>query len=422
MRAASLTARSAADASLLAADLARFAAISEPGGGVTRLAYTALEREAHTLFADRMRDLGCDVRTDAAGNTIAELPATVSTGRGAIGTGSHLDSVVHGGRFDGIAGVVSAMEVARLAADSSAPRRRPWRFVAFAAEEGARFGQACNGSRMAVGLTTTADTRRLRDADGVSMYDAMSEVGLSPEDLAAQEWDASQWHGFIELHVEQGSVLDDADIPIGVVDSISGSTRLHVIVEGTASHTGATPMHKRRDALVTAASCVIAGDRIANDAAHHGTRVTVGRLDVLPGAITTIPGRVDFLVDVRDVDSERQRTTVDQLTAAYRDIADAAGTAISVEVIADTSPVVLPAAVKDHIAAAAAERGLDYRLLASGASHDAQQVNRRIPAGMIFVPSVGGLSHVPEEHTDARDLARGVDVLLSALYRLDDEE
>ncbi|WP_029153899.1 Zn-dependent hydrolase [Microbacterium gubbeenense] len=423
MTSVDLESRIAANAARLSADLEAFAAISEPGDGVTRLAYTALERRAHDVFAERMRTLGCVVHTDAAGNTIADLPATEDNGpQSVVGTGSHLDSVAQGGRFDGIAGVVAGMEAAYLAALSPVPRRRRWRFVAFAAEEGARFGQACNGSRMVAGLTTLPDTRRLRDTEGVSMYDAMSEVGLRPDDLAADEWDAAQWHAFVELHVEQGAVLEDAGVPIGIVDSISGSTRLHVAVNGTASHTGATPMHKRRDALVTAASCVLAGDRIAKDSAHHGTRVTVGRLEVSPGAMTTIPGRVEFVVDVRDIDSDRQRTTVEQLAAAYRDAADADGTAIIVDVIADTSPVVLPAVVKDHLAAAAEQHGLGYRLLSSGASHDAQQVNKITPTGMIFVPSAGGLSHVPNEHTDADDLACGVDVLLAALYRLDADE
>ncbi|MDQ1205283.1 hydantoinase/carbamoylase family amidase [Microbacterium sp. SORGH_AS_0862] len=279
-----------AEASRLTADLSAFAAFTEAGDGVTRLAYSALERRAHAFFEERMRELGCAVHTDAAGNTVAELAPTADTDvAGAIGTGSHLDSVVHGGRFDGIAGVVAAMEVARLAVGSSIARRRPWRFVAFAAEEGARFGQACNGSRMIAGLTSVEDTRHLRDVDGVSMYQAMCDVGLAPDELLSHVWDPAQWHAFVELHVEQGAVLQDAGVAIGVVDSISGSTRLHVVVDGTASHTGATPMHRRRDALVAAASCVIAGNSIANDSAHHGTRVTVGRLDVSPGAITTIP-------------------------------------------------------------------------------------------------------------------------------------
>ncbi len=409
-----------ADVDALAADIAAFARLSETTEGVTRLAYTTLERDAHTVFADRMRALGLQVTTDAAGNTIAELPPTEDgQSAAAIGTGSHLDSVPSGGRFDGIAGVVAGMEVVRLALLSDAPRRRPWRVVAFAAEEGARFGQACNGSRMVAGLTTSADLADLRDADGLSMADAMRAVGLRPDDIGDDVWHSDDWHAFVELHVEQGAVLEESGAPVGVVDSISGSTRLTVSVDGTASHTGATPMHARRDALVTAAECILAGDALARDAEHHGTRVTVGRLQLSPNAITTIPGRVGFVVDVRDIDSDRQRSTADDLVAAYRRVAHERGTALEVSVVADTSPVVLPAAVKDHLVGAAEEAGLRFRLLPSGASHDAQQINRVTPAGMVFVPSVAGLSHVPEEMTDAADLARGVEVLLAAMYRLD---
>jgi allantoate deiminase/N-carbamoyl-L-amino-acid hydrolase len=412
----------AADAGRLSADIDTFAAITESGSGVTRLAFTPLEREAHRVFASRMRELGLTVHADAAGNTIAELaPTSPDTVRGAVGTGSHLDSVPSGGRFDGIAGVVAAMEVARLVVAENIPRQRPWRFVAFAAEEGARFGQACNGSRMAAGLTSEADVLALADADGISMHKAMRDVGLNPAELSGSLWKSEDWRGFVELHVEQGSVLEEAVAPVGIVDTISGSTRLRVTVDGVASHTGATPMHDRHDALVTASQCVLAGDEIARDAAHHGTRVTVGRLDVSPGAITTIPGRVVFSVDVRDIDSDRQRTTAEELADTYAAIAARWGTRLSVTVLADTSPVVLPADIRLKIAQAAADVGLSYRLLPSGASHDAQQINRITPTGMIFVPSAGGLSHVPDEHTEATDLAHGVDVLLATMYRLDSD-
>ncbi|TAM70071.1 MAG: Zn-dependent hydrolase [Microbacteriaceae bacterium] len=400
----------------------RFAQISEPGPGVTRLAYSSLERRAHAVFADEMTALGLTVGTDAAGNTIAELPPTAEPATGTIGTGSHLDSVPEGGTFDGIAGVVAGMEAARAIVEARLPRRRPWRFVAFAAEEGARFGQACNGSRIIAGLTTEPDLHRLADSRGVTMAQAMSDVGLDPTGIARARWRVEDWHAFVELHIEQGTVLETSGAAIGVVDAISGSTRLLVHVTGQASHTGGTPMHLRRDALVTASRCVLACDEIARDPSHRGTRVTVGTMTVRPGSITTIPGSVVFTIDIRDVDSTRQRRTADALVAEIGRIADTAGTVADVNLLGDTSPVVLPSWVADHTMAAAAELGMRYRVMPSGASHDSQQINRVVPTGMIFVPSRDGVSHVPEEHTELEDLAQGTRLLIATMMRLDSDD
>lgn len=396
-----------------------FAAVTEPGHGVTRLAYSSLEREAHQIFARHLESLGLSVWTDAAGNTIGELAPSVASQVAAIGTGSHLDSVPAGGRFDGIAGVVAAMEVATVATRDRIARRRPWRFVAFAAEEGARFGQACNGSRMVAGLATAENAGALRDANGVSMYSAMQAVGLSPDGLDSARWDPSDWLAFVELHVEQGGVLEEGGFDIGVVDSVSGSTRVLATVTGEASHTGGTPMRLRKDALVTAAECVLTCDAIARDADHRGTRVTVGRMLVEPGSVTTIPGRVIFTVDVRDTDGERQRRTANVLTAEFRRIARRKGTETATELIGDTPPVVLSEDIASQISAAAEATGVRYRVMPSGASHDSQQVNHVIPAGMVFVPSRGGLSHVPGEFTTAAQIAAGTDVLLETMLRLD---
>jgi hydantoinase/carbamoylase family amidase len=396
----------------------RFATLTEDGPGVTRYGYSALERDAHGLFAAEMSALGLRVHTDTAGNTIAELAGLEFDGP-ALGTGSHLDSVPHGGRFDGIAGVCAAMEVARAVVSSAWRPKHSWRFVAFATEEGARFGQACNGSRAVAGLVSSAELASFTDRDGVTMARAMSSVGLDPARIGESRWHSEDWLAFIELHIEQGTVLEASGTAIGVVDAISGSTRLSVQLDGVASHTGGTPMHQRRDALAAASECVLACERIANDATHHGTRVTVGRLKVEPGSITTIPGEVTFSVDIRDFDSERQRRTAHALDVEFRAISAARGVMIKITVIGDTSPVFLPLEVVDGIVAVVRDRGLPYRLLPSGASHDSQQISRVTPTGMIFVPSIGGLSHVPEETTAFADIALGTQVLLDSLIAID---
>lgn len=409
-----------ADSGRLRQRLDEFSALSEPdsGPGVTRLAYTALERRAHAVFAEHMRELGLAVWTDEAGNTIAEQAGIVA-GLPALGTGSHLDSVPNAGAFDGIAGVVAAMEIAQLYGEHGIELAHPVRFVAFTAEEGARFGQACTGSRIIAGLTGPDDLDGKRDADGVSLAEAMRSVGFEPRNVARAQWSSQDWAAFLELHIEQGSVLESAGIPVGVVDLISGSTRLLLELTGRASHTGGTPMNLRADALAAAAEIVLLVEAIANDNRHRGTRATVGRLDVTPGSITTIAGQVQVYVDVRDVDSDRQRLTAAEIVHRAQAISAHRGIELSARTLADASPVLLPRWVKDTVAGACAELGTDYRVMPSGASHDSQMINRVTPTGMIFVPSRDGVSHSPAEWTDAKDLAVGTHVLAATLLRLD---
>ncbi|RNE56525.1 Zn-dependent hydrolase [Cryobacterium tepidiphilum] len=396
-----------------------FAAMTEPGPGVTRLAYSRLEREAHAVFARYMRELGLIVWTDAAGNTIAEL-AGQDESLPAIGTGSHLDSVPEGGSFDGVAGVVAALEVARLFVHGDVRNVHPMRFVVFAAEEGARFGQACTGSRIVAGLTTSSDVGTLVDNDGVVLADAMADVGIDPRRVEDAVWRRDDWAAFVELHIEQGSVLTEVGARVGIVDVISGSTRLRIDVTGRASHTGGTPMHRRADALAAAAQVILTAEEIANDAEHRGTRITVGRIEVGPGSITTIPGSAHLFVDVRDIDSDRQREAASQLIAAAYGVGEERGVGIQVEMLADASPAVLPLWVRSSIARSASGLGVDYRVMPSGASHDSQMVNHVCPAGMIFVPSQNhGISHAPEEFSRFDDLALGVDVLAASLLDLD---
>ncbi|TDC49995.1 Zn-dependent hydrolase [Jiangella ureilytica] len=412
-----MTAVRPADPERLWSTLQAMAALSEPGPGVTRLAYTPLERAAHARFAEWMAEAGCEIAVDPAGNTVATRPGR-SAGP-AAGTGSHLDSVYNGGRFDGIAGTMAAVEAARLLHEAGVETELPLRFVAFAGEEGARFGQACCGSKLAAGLSSRDELDVRRDRDGVSLAEAMAAVGLDPDLAARTAWAAEDWSAFVELHVEQGSVLERAKLDIGVVDLISGSTRIELTVTGQASHTGGTPMRGRADALAAAAEAVLLAEQVALDPRHRGTRATVGRLSVQPGSITTIPGRVTFSLDVRDVDADRQRHSAAEIVTRMRAACLRRGTRLEARLLADTSAVVLPDWVRNEVTAAAADRGLPYRVLTSGASHDAQMVNRLVPTAMIFVPSRHGLSHVPEEWTEPAQLAVGTDLLLAALLRLD---
>lgn len=407
----------APDPARLTAMLDALAAVSETADGVTRLAYTETERSAHMMVAGWFRELGLRTWTDAAGNTIAELPGTASNK--AIGTGSHLDTVPHGGRFDGMAGVVAAVEVARSMVERQITPRHPFRFVAFAAEEGARFGQACLGSKAVAGAHDEQVLWALRDENGMSVASAMQHVGLDPSRITEARWARDEWEAFVELHVEQGGVLETSGQSAGLVDLVSGSTRILLEISGRPTHSGSTPMSLRADALCASAEVVLAAEQIASDHRHRGTRATVGVLEVMPGSITTIPGKVSFTVDVRDIDSDRQRATVDEILGRVTEICDRRRVALEYRILGDSSPVVLPMWLRQILAATCADQGVDYRVMTSGASHDCQMVNRTVPAALMFVPSRAGLSHVPEEWTSANDLVRGVDLLLNALLVID---
>ena len=408
-----------ADPLRLASMIEAIAAVTDgPGPGVTRLAFTKAEREAHDLVGGWLEELGLTVRQDAIGNTIAELPGSGEF-RDAIGTGSHLDSVPHGGRFDGIAGVVAAVEVARLVADGEIRLRHPLRVVAFAAEEGARFGEPCIGSKAVAGRWEASDLDGLVDSSGVSVAASMRQVGLDPSRVAEARWDGDDWAGFVELHVEQARVLESTGVGIGIVDMVSGSTRVEFILAGRAQHTGGTPMHLRSDALTAASEVVLFAERLAHDPRYRGTRATVGRLEVFPNSITTIPGSVRFVLDLRDIDSDRQRRGAHEVASFAREACDRRGVRLETRVIADSSPAVLPMWLRGKTGEVCEELSVPYRVMTSGASHDAQVVNRVTPTGMVFVPSKAGLSHVPEEWTSATDLARGTTVLARTLQRLD---
>jgi allantoate deiminase len=397
-------------------------AIAEMGrdgrGGVSRLAFTQQERDAHELVASWLKEHGFTVRQDAIGNTYGELAGS-DPSLGWIGTGSHLDSVPQGGRFDGIAGVVAAVEVARLVREVG-PLRHSLRVVAFAAEEGARFGAPCIGSKAVAGLWSADDLDRLRDVDGVTVAETMRGVGLDPAAVGDVAWDPSEWAGFVELHVEQARVLEASGLPIGIVDMVSGSTRVQICLQGRAQHTGGTPMNLRADALAAASEVVLFAERLANDPRYRGARATVGRLRVAPNSITTIPGSVELVVDFRDIDSDRQRRGAEEVVSAAQQVGQRRRVEVGARVIADSSPAVLPIWLREHITAVCEESETPYRVMTSGASHDAQFVNRVVPAGMIFVPSKGGLSHTPDEWTSATEIALGATVLLRSIQRLDE--
>jgi len=402
----------------LHAALDRLASLNDdPGaGGITREVFTPTYRRAAEQVAAAMEDAGLSVRTDAFGNLRGRLPGA-EPDAAAVLSGSHFDTTLNAGRYDGVVGVLGAIAaVRRLRADGFAPRR-PIEVVGFAGEE-PRFGSGCIGSRAFMGALARADLDRMRDRDGVSLADALRAYGLDPDAVPEAAEAASAVHAFVELHIEQGAVLEAAGVPIGVVTRIAAPHDLGLDWIGAATHAGATPMDLRRDALAGAAEAMVELERLAR-AAPSGTAVgTVGVLRVDPGAINVVPGAVRMEVDIRDSDLEARTGVVEGFLSAARAIAARRGLELKVETITEDTPAECSPLVVEAAAAAAEELGVPHRRMISGAYHDAMVLGAEIPMGMIFVPSTGGVSHHPDEYTAPADVDRGVAVLAGTMARL----
>ena len=389
----------------------------DPGaGGITREVYTATYAAALERVAEWMREAGLEVRLDAVGNLFGRWEGGEPDAPLVL-TGSHVDTTLNAGRYDGVLGVLGAIEAVHLLRDRGEAPRRSIELVAWAGEE-PRFGTGCVGSRAAAGRLERADLDRLRDRDGTSMAAALRGAGFDPDRVAEAEIDPGSVHALVELHIEQGAVLEDGGEPVGVVTAIAAPHDFRLTLRGAATHAGATPMRLRRDALAGAAEAMLALERIAR-ASPSGTTVgTVGVLRARPGAINVVPGEVELDVDVRDSDLDARALVVDSVLAAAREIAGRRGLELELTPIVEDAPVACEPRVVEAAEAAALELGLPFRRMTSGAYHDAMIMGARVPIGMIFVPSVGGISHHPDEYTAPADLEHGVRVLAGTLARL----
>jgi hydantoinase/carbamoylase family amidase len=385
-------------------------------GGITREVYTPTYARALDWVAERMRDAGMDTRLDAFGNLWGRWSGSEPDAPRVV-TGSHVDTTLNAGKYDGVVGVLGAIDaVARLRADGFAPRRSI-EVVAFAGEE-PRFGTGCIGSRALVGQLGPDDLQRLRDRDGVSLAAALDAAGLPPDQVPSAAIDPAAVHAFVELHIEQGAVLERGGEQVGVVTAIAAPHDVRLIVRGEAAHSGATPMALRHDALVGAAELMLVLERLARESSSGTTVGTVGVIRALPGAINVVPGEAQLDVDVRDSDLAAREQVVAELLAAAEAIAAARGLSVDVEPIVVDTPVQCAPDVIAAATAACEELGLSYRSMTSGAYHDAMIMAAKVPVGMIFVPSRGGISHHPDEYTAPEQVDDGARVLAGTLRRL----
>jgi len=395
----------------LRARIDALAAITAEPGHITRVFMSPEQRRASDLLLGWMRDAGMAAHEDAIGNVVGRYEGE-RPGLPALLLGSHVDTVRHAGRWDGPLGVVTA--IACVDALNRAGTRLPFavEVVAFADEEGTRFGATMLGSRALTGRFDLA-MLDLKDEAGITMADAIRRYGLDPARIGAAARQPGAFLGYLELHIEQGPVLERIGMPVGCVTAIAGATRLRVTVTGMAGHAGTVPMQGRHDALAAAAACVLAVEGRA--VIEEGLVGTVGRLDVFPGSVNVIPGRVVFTVDIRSPEDARRLRKVHDLRIAFDRIAARRDVTIEVAETHASPAVPCDVALQRIVAAAIDAEGLPVRLLPSGAGHDAMEIAAIMPIGMIFVRCRGGISHHPDEHADEADIAAGARVLLRAI-------
>jgi N-carbamoyl-L-amino-acid hydrolase len=400
------------DLARMQSDLDALAEFREPDqAGWTRRVFSDPYIRSRDWIAGTMRDAGLQVTRDAAGNLIGVVP-----GEGPVlVTGSHTDTVAGGGRFDGPLGVLAAIEVARCIAQSGRKLNHELRVVDFVGEEPNEFGISCVGSR-AVARNLSAAHLALRDSSGRTLAAAIESVGGEPDRIFDSTWLGGEVHAFVELHIEQGPVLEDAGIPIGIVSGIAGIERLHMTFEGEAGHAGTTPMLARHDALCAAAEAVLAVEQVAS----HGDGVaTAGRIEARPGALNVIPGHVELWAELRHTSKEWLDGAGRDLENAVTGIGARRRVHTTVDHLSRTEPVHCSELVRAAMGKALGDLGLQSRVLPSGAGHDTVQMARLGPVGMLFVPSVGGRSHCPEELTLPQHLEAGASALMATLLVLD---
>jgi N-carbamoyl-L-amino-acid hydrolase len=378
-----------------------------PSGGINRIAYSPADQEARAWIGLQMQELGLKVTRDQAGNTIGIYSGRVPE-LSPIALGSHTDTVPDGGRYDGALGVVGALACVRALRDASLRLRHSVEVINFAAEEATMPG-ATLGSRAMAGLLAPAVVDELA-WDGRTVAEHLRAAGLEPQTIThAQQADGSL-AAYLELHVEQGSVLEDAGVPIGVVEGIVGIRRYLVTFQGFANHAGTTPMDSRRDALVMAAPFILA---VRDVAVQRDITGTVGTLRLEPGAPNVIPGRVELGVEIRGLDQDR-------LDSAEEDIEGRAREAgAEVRRVSAKPPVRSDPRLVEALVGACGELGLAYRRMPSGAGHDAMCIASIAAQAMLFVPSRHGVSHSPEEYTAPESCVAGAKVMLAALLALD---
>ncbi|MED3841213.1 hydantoinase/carbamoylase family amidase [Niallia circulans] len=384
--------------------------------GITRVAFTNEEQACSHAFMRLCKNEGLEIRMDYCGNIIARregkqknLPPVV--------IGSHLDTVYQGGKYDGVVGVTAGLEVIKRLNEQNLETEHPIEIISFACEESSRFGVSTVGSKAMAGTLQKEKYRHLKDKDGITFEKALSLCALRFDQLDLASRATERFQAFFELHIEQGPILMNTNKKIGIVTGVAAPVRFIIEVKGAASHSGTTPMNMRKDALLGASELALALEEAAKEEQHNGTVATIGVLSIPMGAMNVVPGTVEMKVDIRSTSTASRNKVLTALLKKMEDVQERRGLTITSQEISKEEPVQLSKELTFQIEKICLEKKLPYQWMQSGAGHDAMNMTSFGPVGLIFIPSLNGISHHPDEHTDLDDILIGIDVLEAAVLQ-----
>ncbi|OOF83529.1 Zn-dependent hydrolase [Rodentibacter ratti] len=387
----------------------KLASISSSSDELTRLAFTPEDEKAHDVIIELCRQYNLSIRRDAIGNLFIRK-AGKEDHLPVVAFGSHIDTVVNAGKFDGPLGAIGGLEILLQLCEQNIQTRYPLELIIFTCEESSRFNFATLGSKVMCGLANQEKLSQLRDKQGNTLAEAMTKLGMDFNLIHQAKRDGKDFKCFFELHIEQGPRLENENKTIGVVTGIAAPIRGIVRINGQADHSGATAMHYRHDALLGGAELSLAIEQAAIKA-KHSTVATVGNLSAKPGVMNVVPGYCELLVDIRGTNTEARDSVLAVLQSEIEKVAEKRGLSIEFQLISKDNPVVLTQEMIEQIENAAKSLGYSYEIMPSGAGHDAMHMATLCPTGMIFVPSHLGISHNPLEFTEWKDIEAGINVL-----------
>ena len=401
----------------LSNELERLASYSDlPAPAISRVVFSEQDLLARSYVKQLCEEAGLVVRVDAVGNTFARWVGSDSEAP-AVATGSHIDAIPNSGRFDGTVGVLGGLEAIRALQRSGFTPRRSLELVIFTSEEPTRFGLGCLGSRMMVGALNEDCGIRLKDQAGKTLDEVRASAGFVGP-LSGVRRATGSYSSFVELHIEQGPILEREQIPIGIVTAIAAPATLRVTLDGEGGHAGAVLMPNRRDALCAASEIVLAVEAAAKSSGSMDSVATVGLCNVFPGAVNIIPGRVELEIDIRDIQQARRDSMLDAIMESCQSLSRRRQVSARVEILNSDAPAVCDSTVVEALAAACDTQHLPYQRMVSRAYHDSLFMARIAPTAMLFIPCRGGFSHRPDEYASPEAIANGALILAQALASL----
>lgn len=389
---------------------------STPEQGCTRMPFSKEIRNAGVRLKELMKEANLEISEDSVGNIFGIRRGKDST-KPAILCASHYDSVYNGGNYDGIAGVISALEIANMLNENKVKLERDYIVGAFMDEEGTRFGTGYFGSRSILGEVSDYEIENFKDRDGISVKEAMESYGLNPDDRKSAIWNNDRIATFLELHIEQGPLLDMKNVELGIVSGIVGMRRYLVRVKGRADHAGTTPMNMRKDAVDIATKVISQISKFANEAGKD-TVATTGLIKTKPSGINIVASEVEFSLDIRSIDMGKVKEVYSRISSLLDKLTSEVGATWEATKTLDAKPTLMDKSYIDKLCNYAESRSYSYMIMPSGAGHDALIIGEKYPAAMIFVPSKNGRSHSPEEYTPYEYFNKGIDVLYDFIINL----